>query len=115
VVVGLGLNVVNPIPPPLVETAIALASLAAGVAVSDLAQPLAEAIAAAGLAAGPLSEDELARWARRDWLQGRSVSGALSGAAAGIAPDGALLVRQDSGLIGRIEAGDVVTAGQGPR
>lgn len=115
VVVGLGLNVVNPIPPPLAEQAVALAERAAGVTMSDLAQPLAEAIAAAGLVAGALSARELAVWASRDALLGRPVNGALSGTAAGIAPDGALLVRLDAGAIGRIEAGDVVTAGQGAR
>lgn len=115
VVVGLGLNVVNPIPPTLAERAIALVDRAAGATALDLAQPLAEAIAAAGLATGPLSGEERAAWARRDWLLGRPVSGALSGIAAGIAPDGALLVRQDAGVIGRIEAGEVVTAGQGSR
>jgi BirA family biotin operon repressor/biotin-[acetyl-CoA-carboxylase] ligase len=115
VVVGLGLNVVNPIPPALVEKAVALADWAAGATVSGLAQPLAEAIADAGLAAGALSDGERAAWARRDWLLGRPVSGALSGTAAGIAPDGALLVCQDDGVIGRIEAGEVVTAGQGSR
>ena len=115
VVVGLGLNVVNPIPPSLAEQAVALADRAAGATVSDLAQPLAEAISTAGLAAGPLSAEELAAWARRDWLLGRPVSGALSGTAAGIAPDGALLVLQNAGVIGRIEAGEVMTAGQGTR
>jgi BirA family biotin operon repressor/biotin-[acetyl-CoA-carboxylase] ligase len=115
VVVGLGLNVVNPIPSSLADQAVALANRAAGVTVSDLAQPLAEAISAAGLVAGALSASELAAWASRDALLGRPVTGALSGTAAGIAPDGALLVRQDADVIGRVEAGEVVTAGQAAR
>jgi BirA family biotin operon repressor/biotin-[acetyl-CoA-carboxylase] ligase len=111
IVAGIGLNVANPIPPHLTETAIALTDRVPGISVAPLAGPVAEAIAAAGLLEGALSADELTGWNRRDWLRDRAVSGALSGTGVGIAPDGALLVRQPDGGIGRIEAGEVMIAG----
>jgi len=113
VIVGIGLNVANPIPLQLSDTAIALTDRAPGISPSELAQPIAEGIAAAGRTAGPLSDEERARWTIRDRLRGQPVSGALSGTGAGIAPDGALLVRQACGAIGRIGAGEVVITGQG--
>jgi len=108
VVVGLGLNVVNPIPDSLSGGAITLADVAGPVSPEVLAEPLADAIARAGGTRGPLTPGELAAWARRDSLAGRTiVAGTLVGTGAGVAPDGALLLRQASGEEVRVDAGEV--------
>ena len=44
-----------------------------------------------------LSEFECAAFARRDWLRGRQIRTPLTGRAAGIRPDGALLVDTGAG------------------
>jgi len=44
-----------------------------------------------------LTEFECVAFARRDWLRGRQIRRPLSGRAAGIRPDGALLVDTGAG------------------
>jgi BirA family biotin operon repressor/biotin-[acetyl-CoA-carboxylase] ligase len=111
VVIGLGLNVGN-LPPPGLETAAthlgaALPSLTA----EDLVEPVVGALRAVDAAAGPLTGDEQARFAARDWLRGRALDAPVAGAAAGIADDGALLVRRDDGTTVPIRAGTVAVRG----
>lgn len=53
------------------------------------------------------------RWARSDWLRGRQLAvdtprARLAGVGAGIADDGALLVRVESGQVRRITSGTIV-------
>jgi BirA family transcriptional regulator, biotin operon repressor / biotin---[acetyl-CoA-carboxylase] ligase len=110
VVVGIGLNVTNPPPPELAGTAIHLASVLPSAAPESLAQPVAAALRAVDAAAGPLTETERARFATRDWLRGRAISAPEPGTAAGIAPDGALLVRRADGTTAAVRAGTVVLA-----
>lgn len=64
VVVGLGLNVANPLPPDLPATS--LAALGIEASVDTLAGPVARAMAEATLVAGPLSADEEGRIAARE-------------------------------------------------
>ena len=58
VVVGLGLNVSNPLPPDVAPLATSLALEGIEVTPDELAGPLARVIAAAGLASGPLNPAE---------------------------------------------------------
>ena len=56
------------------------------------------------------------RWRERDWLRGRKLTidtprQPLSGVAAGVADDGALLVEVDDGEVQRVTSGTVVVAG----
>lgn len=56
------------------------------------------------------------RWRERDWLRGRELTidtpqQPLSGVAAGVADDGALLVEVDDGDVQRVTSGTVVVAG----
>jgi hypothetical protein len=62
-------------------------------------------------AAGSLTDDERGRWAARDWLLGRALAAPVAGAAAGLASDGALLVRRADGTTAAVRAGTVVLAG----
>lgn len=56
------------------------------------------------------------RWGQRDWLRGRALTvdtpnGRVSGAGAGVAEDGALLVATEGGEVCRVTSGSVVEAG----
>jgi BirA family biotin operon repressor/biotin-[acetyl-CoA-carboxylase] ligase len=66
VVVGLGLNVSNPLPSEVTDRATTLAESGVETTPGQLAEPLARAIASAALAAGPLTVDEESRMAGRE-------------------------------------------------
>ena len=108
VVAGIGVNVLQgrgEFPPGLAPAPVSLAMLRPGT--GPLSRPavagaIARELAAFGPdAARPLSHAELREFAARDILRDRSVSldGALLGQAAGLAPDGALLVDTASGRV----------------
>jgi BirA family biotin operon repressor/biotin-[acetyl-CoA-carboxylase] ligase len=108
------LNVTNQLPGELQSSAISLADLTPAPSPEWLAVPVAEALAEAGSRSGPLDEEELDRWNRRDRLRGQPVTvGAVSGIASGIGPDGALLVRLGSGVVVPVGAGEAVPADRG--
>jgi BirA family biotin operon repressor/biotin-[acetyl-CoA-carboxylase] ligase len=110
VLVGAGVNVANPLPDWLRESAAWLGEWAAGARPEDLAEPVAEAVARAGLVSGPLTPVELEEFARRDWLRGRTLSAPSTGRCAGISPDGALLVEAPDGRVAPVTAGEVLAA-----
>ncbi len=110
VAIGLGINVSNPIPDALADSAIALATAAPGVAPDALAAPLAAAIAEAGSAQGLLTPEELESFRARDWLRGKRISVPAPGLVEGIASDGSLLVRTANGSTTRFRSGTVLLA-----
>jgi hypothetical protein len=75
-------------------------------------EPVIAALRAVDAAAGPLTDDEQARFAARDWLRGRALEAPVAGAAEGLADDGALLVRRDDGTTVPLRAGTVVVRGE---
>jgi len=108
VVAGIGINVLqreHDFPPGLDPRPVSLAMLLpprGGLPRAEVAGAVAAEVAGLGPdAARPLSEPELREFAGRDILRDRpvSVNGAPLGRAAGLAPDGALLV---DGATGRI-------------
>ena len=122
VVAGIGLNVLQrdgEFPPGLDPRPVSLAMLRPGqgeVARAALAGAIAREVGALGSdAARPLSGAELREFADRDILRGRSVSldGAALGRAAGLAPDGALLVDGAAGRVA-IRAGTIRPAEEEP-
>jgi biotin-(acetyl-CoA carboxylase) ligase len=74
----------------------------------SLAEPVARAVASAGLVTGPLDDRELEAFRRRDWLLGRALSAPMVGRATGIARDGALLIAEPGGAVIRVAAGEVL-------
>jgi len=111
VVIGLGLNVGN-LPPPGLETAASyLGAALPSLTAENLVEPVVGALRAVDAAAGPLTGEERARFAARDWLRGRALDAPVAGTAAGIADDGALLVRRGDGTTVPIRAGTVVVRG----
>ena len=94
---GIGLNVANPIPSEVAATAVALQEEKPGVQRLDVLDRLVPALWPLAAITGPLTERECVAFAERDWLRGRQLREPLFGRAAGIRPDGALLVETDVG------------------
>ncbi|HMG18343.1 MAG TPA: biotin--[acetyl-CoA-carboxylase] ligase [Gemmatimonadales bacterium] len=95
--VGIGINVANEIPGELAERAVALRELRPGARRIDVLDQLVPALLRLAAHGGQLTEFECAAFARRDWLRGRHIRTPLAGRAAGIRPDGALLVDTGAG------------------
>ena len=95
--VGIGINVANEIPPAVADRAIALRELRSHIRRLDVLDPLVPALLRLTTHDARLSEFECAAFARRDWLRGRQIRTPLTGRAAGIRPDGALLVDTGAG------------------
>lgn len=114
VVVGVGLNVGNPLPEALSSVAIRLAELNPTTTVEALEQVVIAAVTrVATRSGGSLSAAELTRFARHDWLRGRRIEAPIKGTAAGISPEGQLLVTGPDGLA-RALTGPVTVAGLAP-
>jgi BirA family biotin operon repressor/biotin-[acetyl-CoA-carboxylase] ligase len=94
---GVGVNVVNDIPPELNRSAIALNELLPSVRRIDVLDRLIPALRPLAAHRAPLTESECAAFHRRDWLRGRQIRRPLLGRAAGIRPDGALVVDTEAG------------------
>jgi len=95
--VGVGVNVANEIPQELGDRAIALRELLPGVRRIDVLDRLVPALVPLTTHYAPLTDFECAAFARRDWLRGRQIRSPISGRAAGVRPDGALLVDTGAG------------------
>ena len=80
---------------------------------AELADPVARAIAGVPVDETHLDVSELAAFAARDWLRGRRLAEPVAGQGAGLAADGALLVRTADGRHGRVRSGSVVVAAAG--
>jgi len=111
VVIGLGLNVTNAVPPALAETATGLASILPALTAEALVIPMVEALRRVDAAAGSLDDGERTRFARRDWLRGRVLAGPVAGTADGLAADGALLIRGPDGRTAAVRSGTIALAG----
>ena len=111
VVIGLGLNVANPLTDALTGSATRLADWVQGADPVRLAGPCVATISEAARAAGPLSAAELNAFAARDYLTGRRVTDPVAGTAAGITAAGALRVHTDLGPVREILGGVVTTTG----
>jgi BirA family biotin operon repressor/biotin-[acetyl-CoA-carboxylase] ligase len=94
---GVGVNVANDIPAELAVRAIALNEIVPDVRRIDLLDLLVPALIPLTTHYAPLTESECAEFARRDWLRGRQIRAPLAGRAAGVRPDGALLVDTGAG------------------
>jgi len=95
--VGIGINVANEIPTDLTDRAVALRELRPSVRRIDVLDSLVPALLRLTTHDARLTEFECAAFARRDWLRGRQLRKPLAGRAAGIRPDGALLVDTGAG------------------
>lgn len=97
IAVGIGVNVRNRVPEDLAGVAVSLAHHRPEALAAELADPVVAALRDLDLGAGQLSPAEMSRFARRDWLRGRSVTEPAVGTVIGIHADGALLIRPAQG------------------
>lgn len=100
VAIGVGINVR---PPAAVDGA----GLGPAVQRIDVLAAVVPALRDVARTAGPLTDDELARYAARDLAIGRACTEPASGIVAGVRPDGALLVDTEAGQVAR-HAGSLV-------
>lgn len=108
VAVGIGINVVNPLPEGAL--AVRLAEVAPAVTPEVLAEPLLAAVRALDASRPELAPDEATAFAARDWLRGRRLARPASGVADGITLAGQLRVRQEDGTVALVRDGSVVLA-----
>ena len=95
--VGVGMNVANDIPAELADRAIALRDLLPDVLRIAVLDSLVPGLFPLTTQHAALTESECTAFARRDWLRGRQLRAPISGRAAGIRPDGSLLVDTGAG------------------
>ena len=110
VVVGIGLNVTNAIPPELAAGAIRLADRLPRVGPETLEPEVIARLRRLEPAGDRLDPTELGALRGRDWLRGRRLRAPAPGVAESIAEDGALLLRDPSGALRRLRAGTVELA-----
>lgn len=101
-VIGVGINVSNEIPPEF--AAVATRLLDAGVAAlpEELAEPVALTVAQAAERAMSLTDAEVRAFDARDWLRGRALNLPEQGVAEGITPTGRLKVRTIAGPVAEV-------------
>lgn len=102
--VGIGVNVANDVPtelPGQAIQAIALRELLPEIRRIDVLDRLVPGLRALTTHHAPLTDFECSAFDRRDWLRGRELRAPLRGRAAGVRPDGALVVttRDGSGVV----------------
>jgi BirA family biotin operon repressor/biotin-[acetyl-CoA-carboxylase] ligase len=94
---GVGINVANDVPAELADRAGTLRERRPEIRRIDVLDLLVPALIVLTERDAALTESERAAFARRDWLLGRHLRAPLSGRAAGVGPDGALLVDTGAG------------------
>ena len=115
VAAGIGVNVRNAPPADARLPGARLGDRVPSIGVDDVLEPLTDALRRVDPSGAALSPSELAEFAARDWLHGRSLLEPLAGTAVGIDASGALLVRTAAGAVDRVRAGSVVAAGVATR
>ena len=108
VVVGVGLNLGNPIPPELTGRAVNLTGCAPHLTPDQIAPDLVAAVLEASRLDRALTGDEVVGFGQRDWLRGRRMREPVAGVAEGITAEGLLAVRRDDGTLGLVRSGTVV-------
>ncbi len=111
VVAGVGINVANPIPDDLADTAVALDARLPGATPELLEPEIVTRLRTLGAPSEQLGAGELSELRHRDWLLGHRLRAPSPGTAVGISADGALLVRAGSGETVAVRAGTVHLAG----
>ena len=114
IAVGIGLNVRNPVPAELRETAVSLVELQPAIQLETVLNSVAAAVGALDLGAERLSPAELEFFAARSWLHGREIREPLAGTVAGLNDDGALRVRTPQGSHVSLRHGSVELADVSP-
>lgn len=111
IVIGVGMNVRNDLPPELRATAVTLAGAGSALRAGDLVAPIVAALRSAGSLGGTLGPAERAAFAARDWLVGRTLSAPVAGTAEGVTETGVLRIRAPGAVLHMARTGPVVVSG----
>jgi BirA family transcriptional regulator, biotin operon repressor / biotin---[acetyl-CoA-carboxylase] ligase len=110
VAVGVGLNVRNPVPPEVRDSAVALMKIDPDIQVYDVLEPVASVIAALDVEGERLTPAELEEFAARSWLEGREIRQPVAGVVTGLDEDGGLRVRTAEGTQVSLRQGSIELA-----
>jgi BirA family biotin operon repressor/biotin-[acetyl-CoA-carboxylase] ligase len=110
VAVGVGLNLCNPIPPELHDSAVALRHERPDIRVEDVLDPIVAVLRLLDLRGERLSTDELHHFACRSWLTGREIREPVPGRVTGLSEDGTLRVHTTDGSLVSLRNGSVELA-----
>jgi BirA family biotin operon repressor/biotin-[acetyl-CoA-carboxylase] ligase len=110
VAVGVGLNIQNSVPQAVSESATWLALGYPGISAERVCDLVVGALRRLDLRPRELTQEERNRFAQRDWLYGRDIRAPLAGRAAGLSPDGALLIRQTDHSAALLRSGSIELA-----
>ena len=98
VVIGVGINVANPLPVELRDRATSLASHAPGITVAEALEAVIPPLRSLDVDRSHLSPSDLRAFRDRDWLYGRDVAAPVEGRVQGIDARGALEVVTPEGV-----------------
>jgi BirA family biotin operon repressor/biotin-[acetyl-CoA-carboxylase] ligase len=96
VAAGIGINVQNPVPIELTQSAVALGQVRPGITPEQIARPIIVALRQVDLTPERLLPPELVQFDQRDWLRGKEIAQPVRGRAAGVRADGSLLIQTRS-------------------
>ncbi|MCE2902178.1 MAG: biotin--[acetyl-CoA-carboxylase] ligase [Gemmatimonas sp.] len=105
VAIGVGINLRAPAGFPMA------AHVRAGVTRDALLVEVVPVLRAAAACGGPLSDAECAAWDARDAWRAQRVLGPVAGVVQGIAPNGAVLIRDDDDVVHAVRSGSLQPAG----
>ncbi len=98
-VIGVGLNVSNSLPPELQDTATTLAAWLPDITPQSLEGPVIDCLRSVAVDRPELNHQELAAFVRYDWLAGRQLARPGGARAAGVEADGRLRIRDVAGEV----------------
>ena len=114
-VIGVGVNVTNPVPAEARYGATRLAEHAPRVEIESLIPAVLGRLRRIDWSLPRLTDGEFAAFAGRDWLRGRSLREPVGGVADGIDRAGSLRVRAPDGRLALVRVGTVVLESAVPR
>jgi BirA family biotin operon repressor/biotin-[acetyl-CoA-carboxylase] ligase len=107
IALGVGINVRGKLPPEIAAQAAALQDVKPDITRIEVLEQLVPRLQRVSRSP-KMNGNERERYSRHDWLRGRRLRNPISGTAAGIDEDGALLVDTDHG-VERVVGGSIVT------
>jgi BirA family transcriptional regulator, biotin operon repressor / biotin---[acetyl-CoA-carboxylase] ligase len=110
VAAGIGINVQNPVPPELTQSAVALGQVRPGTRPEHIAGPIIVALRQVDLTAERLLPHELVEFDHRDWLRGKDIAQPVRGRAAGVSEDGSLLIQTQSAEVVALRSSSIELA-----
>lgn len=107
---GIGINVQNPVPSELTQSAVALGQVRVGTTPEQITGPIIAALRQVDLTAERLLPHELVQFDHRDWLRGKEIVQPVRGRATGVSDDGSLLIQTHSAEVVALRSSSIELA-----